>query len=241
MNFKEFIMKEKVKLKFEIRKYPESVYTTPITKYQNFNVIPRHFIYITFTLFIGYTILQIISITLFTGVEWTRIIILLGWIIPGIVGINVLLSSVFNKEMLFLRFRHLSKEGGIVLSLTFLVLIPMIMTSQWRGWDWYYTFIEAPISGITQELFFRAVLLPVCLKIFQEKIKLGIIFHSVLFSLWHIGVFWTAPIGAAIFVCLVPFVAGLAWGWEAQRDKTIIWTILVHTLILVISSFFIWE
>jgi membrane protease YdiL (CAAX protease family) len=36
-------------------------------------------------------------------------------------------------------------------------------------------------------------------------------------------------------VLLVPFVCGLGWGWQVQRDRTVAWAMLQHSLIWVIG------
>jgi len=234
-------MYKKIDSELVITQDSERVFIKPTLKHDKSKQFPREATYLIVILYIGYTALQILSITIFTGIIWSRIIVFLGWILAGIIGIEILQVSGFKKEEFFLTYHPPSKKGGLALIATFLVLIPMIITSHWRGWNLYYSLIEAPISGITQELFFRATLLPFCMEKFKGNNRRGILVHSILFSVWHIGVFWTAPIIAGIFVCLVPFFAGLVWGWEAQRDKTIFWTILTHTFILIISSFFMWE
>jgi hypothetical protein len=35
-----------------------------------------------------------------------------------------------------------------------------------------------------------------------------------------------------------PALAGLAWGWQVQRDGTLLWAVLLHTSILMGNSFF---
>ena len=59
---------------------------------------------------------------------------------------------------------------------------------------------------------------------------------SSLFGLWHIGPFFLgAPIWAVIAIMLVPFLSGLGWGWQVQRDKTVMWAMLQHSLIWVVG------
>jgi len=36
-------------------------------------------------------------------------------------------------------------------------------------------------------------------------------------------------------VMFVPFLSRLGWGWQVQRDKTVVWTMLQHSLIWVIG------
>jgi hypothetical protein len=39
---------------------------------------------------------------------------------------------------------------------------------------------------------------------------------------------------------VVPFLGGLAWGWQVQRDQTVVWAMSAHILILIATSFFSW-
>lgn len=57
-----------------------------------------------------------------------------------------------------------------------------------------------------------------------------------LFALWHIGPpFLGAPIGAVMAIMFVPFLSGIGWGWQVQRDRTVVWAMVQHSLIWVIG------
>jgi len=95
----------------------------------------------------------------------------------------------------------------------------------------------APASGISQELFFRAALLPAIVVTFKKRPILALVLHSLLFGLWHIGpLFVGAPLWAVVAIKFVPFLSGIGWGWQVQRDKTVVWAMVQHTLIWIVGS-----
>jgi hypothetical protein len=49
-----------------------------------------------------------------------------------------------------------------------------------------------------------------------------------------------APPAAVIAIMGVPFLTGLVWGWQVQRDKTVAWVMIFHALSLFLNSFFKW-
>jgi membrane protease YdiL (CAAX protease family) len=184
-------------------------------------------------LFTGYTII----FTIHPGDAVSAVIEL----IPGIVGVAFLLFSGFTPEQVYLRLFPISKRGFLVLALFTLAMIPVMVTGKWVGWNWLPVLVYAPASGIGQELFFRAALLPVLMRIFGGKPLLAVFVHALLFSLWHIPLaFTTAPLPGAIAVTIVTFIGGMAWGWQVQKDRTIYWAMAQHTLYLMVMALFIW-
>jgi membrane protease YdiL (CAAX protease family) len=192
-------------------------------------------------LFAGYTALQVSYLVLLEGYYWRDPVVGVLSLLPGILGVLFLLLIGFTREECFLQFTPLSKKGALFLALSFVSLAFTIPFGQWIGWDWLAGLVYAPLSGLAQELFFRATLLPVLLKMINDKLPpiVPILVHTILFGIWHIGVFWLAPWWAGILVCLVPALVGILWGWEAQKDKTIAYTVLVHSIVLLINSMFL--
>lgn len=80
--------------------------------------------------------------------------------VVGALGVGVLLAMGFNRQELFLQLKPLSKGGLVALGLATLALAGPLATSSWVGVRWLSLLVYAPLSGITQELFFRASLLP---------------------------------------------------------------------------------
>lgn len=164
-------------------------------------------------------------------------------IIPGALGLSVLIVGLgFTPEECYLRLRPISKQGFTVLMSFLLVLLPILLTGRWVGWNWTAGLIYAPANGIAQELFFRASLLPITIRLFRHNRLLAVLVQSALFTIWHIPLaFTTAPLTGAIAVVIVTFIGGMAWGWQVQRDRTVYWAMCQHIVYLILMSLFVWE
>ena len=44
----------------------------------------------------------------------------------------------------------------------------------------------------------------------------------------------------AALIAMVLFAAGCGWGWQVQKDKTVVWAIGQHSLFLMLMSMFEW-
>ena len=157
--------------------------------------------------------------------------------IPGLLAVLALLAAGFTHPHLYLRMASLSWRGFVVLAAVFvLALSVLVLSGTWQGWNWMAALIYAPASGVAQELFFRAALLPAMLAIFGQHTQWALPAHALLFSLWHIGpLFMGAPLFIVAAILFVPFVCGLGWGWQVQHDKTVAWAMIQHSLIWVIG------
>lgn len=164
-------------------------------------------------------------------------------IIPGALGLRVLIAGLgFKPEDCYLRLRPISKQGFALLMSFLIVLIPILLTGRWVGWNWTAGLIYAPASGIAQELFFRASLLPITIKLFKRNRLLAVVVQSALFTIWHMPLaFTTAPLAGAIAVVIVTFIGGMVWGWQVQRDRTVYWAMCQHIVYLILMSLFVWE
>jgi membrane protease YdiL (CAAX protease family) len=69
-----------------------------------------------------------------------------------------------------------------------------------------------------------------------------ILIQSMLFAVWHIpnAYMGGAPVVGVIAVVVVTFLCGLLWSSQVQRDGTVIWVMMYHTLLLMINSLFTW-
>jgi membrane protease YdiL (CAAX protease family) len=125
----------------------------------------------------------------------------------------------------------------------FLPMVPVVISgflqAGWAGWDWHQALLYAPASGVSQELYFRAALLPALERLLVRP-RHALLVSSLMFSLFHAGMFTVAPPGAAVSALLVTFLAGLGWGWQVQRDRTVIWAMLHHALLQLILRLFAW-
>jgi membrane protease YdiL (CAAX protease family) len=161
--------------------------------------------------------------------------------VPGVLSIAVLLVAGFQRQECYLRFAKISRTGLALLVASFPFIPLILMTGHWTGWNWMAALLFAPMSGISQELFFRAALLPVLLVNFKMKPSLALLIHSLLFALWHIPrASLTAPLGGVIGVAVVTLISGWLWGKQVQRDRTVVWLMGYHSMLLIVNSFFTW-
>lgn len=162
--------------------------------------------------------------------------------LAGVMGVVVLLAMGYSSQELYLQLKPISKRGWVALGLATLALAGPLATSSWVGIRWLPLLVYAPLSGITQELFFRSSLLPAIQRLCGGKTWSALVLQSVLFGLWHVPLaYLAAPISpwvAVVALFLVTSLVGLAWGWQVQHDRTIVWAMLHHTLLLMAMSFF---
>jgi membrane protease YdiL (CAAX protease family) len=193
-------------------------------------------IFLIISLWLGYTTIQTLTVTGDIPSSWS---IMLSFL-PGILGVVILRVAGWKPEQLYLRYSPLSRRGFVALAAVFVLALAAILPfGQWEGWSWKIALLDAPASGVSQELFFRASLFPAFLLGLKARPKLALTLHSLLFALWHIGpLFVGAPLWAVLAVMFVPFISGLGWGWQVQRDGTVFWAMLQHSLIWVIAGQF---
>ena len=190
-------------------------------------------------LWLGYATLQTLSTLGILGEGLYAAISFL----PGVLGVGLLLWSGHSPAACFLQVRRPSWAGLAMLAGVMLFALAAILPAgTWQGWDWTAALVYAPASGVSQELFFRAALLPAMLAVWKRRPALGVVAHTVLFGLWHIGpLFLGAPLWAVFAVMAVPAVSGLGWAWAVRRDRTVLWAMVQHTLIWVIGLQFSFE
>jgi len=202
-------------------------------KYPSKSISESNAFIIVLFLWLAYTVLQTLFVMGYASEGWLA---LLGFV-PGVLGVGVLLLAGRSRADCYLQVRGLSWAGLIVLAAVFVFALSAVLPfGVWQGWSWLAALVYAPASGISQELFFRSSLLPAFETIFKDRRRLALLSHSVLFGLWHIGpLFVGAPLWAVLAVMFVPFLSGLGWGWQVQRDRTVVWAMLQHSLIWVIG------
>lgn len=184
-------------------------------------------------LWLVYTVMQTLSVT---GDIEQDLYAILG-LLPGILGIAALLYAGMTRDDCYLRIRRPSLAGVIVLIVIFVVAASVVLPfGEWQGWNWKAALFLAPLGGISQELYFRAALLPLMLLLLPNRPWLALVLHSVLFGFWHIGpLFVGAPVWGVLAVMFVPFLCGIGWGWQVKHDRTVFWAIVQHSLFWVIG------
>lgn len=105
---------------------------------------------------------------------------------PGVLGVGLLLGAGFGPADCFLRVAPLSRAGGAALAGVAVLLVPIVAAGRWVGWDWLGVLVLAPLSGVSQELYFRSSLLPALLHVCGHRAALALALHGVLFTLWHL-------------------------------------------------------
>lgn len=160
---------------------------------------------------------------------------------PGFLSVAILIGAGFSLEQCYLCAAPMSR-GGLALLGGSLIFMPLVwFTGRWAGWRWTDALIYAPASAVSQELFFRAALLPVLLAAFKSRPSLGNLTHAVLFALWHLPkASATAPLGGVVGVVIVTFLCGILWGSQVRRDGTVFWLMGYHAMILVVNSLLTW-
>ena len=159
-------------------------------------------------------------------------------VLPGILAVSALLAAGLSREACYLRSARLSWPGLGVLAAVFVFALAAILPfGTWAGWNWVKAFVYAPASGIAQELFFRSALLPAMRAACGRRTGMALVLHPVLFGRWHIGpLFMGTPKAIVAAIMVVPFLSGIGWGWQVNRDGTVVWAMVQHSLIWVIGS-----
>jgi membrane protease YdiL (CAAX protease family) len=164
-------------------------------------------------------------------------------LLPGLAGIAISFSSGLPAQYHYLRLGRISTAGlALYAALLIFGALTVLPTGRYIGWNPLEALIYAPIGALSQEIFFRVSLLPVLLWLQEGQRWPALMIHALLFGLWHIGaIFAGASVVEAIPVMLVPFLFSIAWGWQAMRDRTAVWAVLHHTLLLIMMSFYTWD
>jgi membrane protease YdiL (CAAX protease family) len=172
-----------------------------------------------------------------------------GWraileFVPGLLAVAVLRWAGYRDGDWTVRAAPLSRPGLMALVLVLPVLFAPILSGKWVGFDLLATLVFPLASGVTQEIFFRGALLPASIRLCGGRSMRGVVLQAVLFGLWHAPkAYLSAPAGVSpwvgvIALSVVTFLAGLGWGWQVQRDRTIIWAMGQHIIFLMIMSLF---
>jgi hypothetical protein len=162
--------------------------------------------------------------------------------IPGVVSLLALGAAGMSRAELNLRWAPISRPGIGVLAAITILLLPILGSSTgWIGWHWLPALVYAPASGIAQELYFRSTLLPGLERAFAGRKTIALLVHSAIFVGFHLRTFLALPsFTFTLVVTTVLFLAGCGWGWQVQRDRTVAWAMLQHSLFLMLMSMFDW-
>lgn len=163
---------------------------------------------------------------------------------PGILGVGILLKYELSPEECYFKIRPISYKGLVVYIAMLTLMIPVVYTGfrtrTTGGLDWIQALVYAPVSGIPQELFFRSTLFPLLIRGLGGRVWPAMVIDSVLFALYHVGMFFVAPQWAAVSALIITFIAGLGWTWQVQHDRTVYWAMLHHSCLQIILRLFVW-
>lgn len=150
-------------------------------------------------------------------------------------ALGVLLFAGETPRTLYLRLALPSRVGLLIL-LLLLVFIPgALLLGRGQPFISVYDLLYALASAVGQELYFRAALLVALTRLFEGQTRLAIVMQAALFAIWHARAFLVVAPLAALGALLLVFVAGLLWGAQVSRDRTILWSAAEHTLFLIVQ------
>lgn len=166
--------------------------------------------------------------TLFPG----PLVMYAGGLVLALGGLGLLSLAGISPRECFVRLGMLS-WWGVLLLLPLMVVLPAAMLAgRLQPWSPVEYLIYAPASALAQELYFRAGLLAALTIVCHGRKHIALLLQAALFGLWHLRAFMVVPMLPAIGIILATTLAGLLWGLQAQRDRTILYTTAQHGLFL---------
>jgi hypothetical protein len=184
-----------------------------------------------------------------------------AWIVVGLTAPYILLNTVFPGPMLTytlgmalallalgalllagvtprelgLHITAPSRQSAIILALMLVFIPGALLVGRVQPLGWLKDLVYAPASALAQEIYFRAALLAALTRLCRGNTRLALTLQALLFALWHLRAFTVATVAQAVAVLALTLLAGLLWGWQVQRDRTIFWSTLEHTLFLIVQ------
>jgi hypothetical protein len=127
-----------------------------------------------------------------------------------------------------------SLRGGLLLTIPLLYLpaAAAIGRSQPVGGS---ELLFGVCSGVAQELYFRYSLIVGLEELLPRHIPIVLGLQAALFGLWHARAFAVVGVLPALAVVGGTAIAGLLWGLEAHRDRTILYAAAEHSLLLIVQ------
>lgn len=195
-----------------------------------------------FSLALAFTLLMGVAYTLLDIRQFAEPLQSVLAFLPGLLSLAALSGAGMSRLELKLRYGSLSRPGLLALAGVTILLLPILLSSSgWLGWRWLPALIYGPASGVAQELYFRSALLGGLEKGLGGRRRLALLCHALIFIGFHFRTFQALPsISMALIVGMVLFLAGCGWGWQVQRDRTVVWAMLQHSLFLMLMSMFDW-
>jgi membrane protease YdiL (CAAX protease family) len=178
--------------------------------------------------------------TLLTGIMPDGVYdIVLLLLAAGAVG--ALLAAGFDRASCGLRWSRPSPMG-VVVAVSYAVLASpaIFLSATYTGLNLAHLLLLAPLSGIAQELLFRSAVLPALFWATGRRLGVALPLQALLFAAWHVLPALQAPVGGFVAIMVTTFIGGMAWGWSAHRDGTVVWVAAIHVAMLMVMSLFTW-
>lgn len=147
-------------------------------------------------------------------------------------GLGLLYVAGISPRKCYVCLGQLSWRGALMLLPLMVVLPAAMLAGRLQPWSSLDYLVYAPASALAQELYFRAGLLAALTIVCRGRKHIALLLHAALFGLWHLRAFMTVPLLPAVGIILATTLAGLLWGLQAQRDRTILYTATQHALLL---------
>jgi membrane protease YdiL (CAAX protease family) len=154
----------------------------------------------------------------------------------ALVALGLLWSAGVSPRACFLAVAPPSRQGLVLLALLSAFIPAVLLLGRGQPFNWLEDLVYTPASALGQELYFRSALL-VALGMAWRRgdVRIAPGGQALAFALWHARAFRVAPLAPAVGVLVVTFVAGLLWGMEVRRDRTVLYAVLQHALFLAIQ------
>jgi len=150
-------------------------------------------------------------------------------------ALGALLLSGESPRTLPLRLAPPSRLGLLILLVMLLFIPAALLVGRGQPFNVLDDLVYAPASALGQELYFRAALFVALVRLCAERPRLAVPAQAALFALWHVRAFLVVAPLPALGALLLTFVAGLLWGAQVSRDRTILWTVAEHSFFLAVQ------
>ncbi len=154
----------------------------------------------------------------------------------ALVALGLLWSAGISPRACFLAVAPPSRQGLVLLALLSAFIPAVLLLGRGQTFSWRDDLVYAPASALGQELYFRSALLVALGMVWRRgDARLALAGQALAFALWHVRAFRVAPLAPAVGVLVATFVAGLLWGMQVRRDRTVLYAVLQHALFLAIQ------
>jgi membrane protease YdiL (CAAX protease family) len=150
-------------------------------------------------------------------------------------SLSILWLSGISPQACAIRVAPLSRYGVGVLAVLMLFIPMALLAGRGQQLRWLDDVVYAPASAIAQEAYFRCALLTALKRLTGGRVQRALVLQALLFALWHARAFRVVAIAPALGVLVLTFAAGLLWGLQVARDKSVLYAALQHTLFLIVQ------